>query len=138
MAAYKLAVGVQIGIVGGVCHGLRVQSLIKSIQAPPTVRSKKNPHILNTCHPDCVNLKSSITEKSFILKDNVTYRSDLLQQMEFQKCLKEFESAQTQRDLELRRDAETLHQRRVSEALARPHPDKVHPKRLRIAGQGLP
>ena len=71
------------------------------------------------------------------LQDNATYQSDLLQQMEFQKTLREFEAEQTKRELELHKEAEALHQARVSEALARPHPDKSHPKRLLLAGQGL-
>ena len=71
------------------------------------------------------------------VQDNVAYQSDLRQQMEFQRRLKETEAKHTRRELELQNEAEALHQMRVQEALARPHPDKVHPKRMLIAGQGL-
>ena len=57
--------------------------------------------------------------------------------MEFQKYLKDFDAKQTKRELELQNEAETLYQMRVHEALARPHPDKIHPKRLLVAGEGL-
>lgn len=72
-----------------------------------------------------------------IIQDNASYQSDLLQQIEFQKHLKEFEAGEEQRELQLQKEAETLYQMRVQEALARPHPDKIHPKRLLVAGQGL-
>ena len=71
------------------------------------------------------------------LQDHKTYQNDLRQQMDFQKQLKEFEAAQTRRELELHKEAEILHQMRVQEALAKPHQDKIHPKRLLVAGQGL-
>ena len=70
-------------------------------------------------------------------QDNASYQSDLLQQIEFQKQLKEFETEEVKRELELQKEAETLHQLRVQEALARPHQDKIHPKRLLVTGQGV-
>lgn len=71
------------------------------------------------------------------MQDNITHQSHLRHQMDFQKRLKEFEGEQTRRELELQREAEELHQMRVKEALSKPHQDKIHPKRLLVAGQGL-
>ena len=38
----------------------------------------------------------------------------------------------------MQKEAEALHQLRVKEALARPQPDKIHPKRMILTGQGRP
>lgn len=63
-------------------------------------------------------------------KSNLVYQNNLLQQMDYQQKLKELEVVQSHRELELCKEAELAYQQRVQRALERPHPDKIHPRRL--------
>ena len=63
-------------------------------------------------------------------QSNLVYQNNLLQQMDYQQKLKELEVVQSHRELELCKEAELAYQQRVQRALERPHPDKIHPRRL--------
>lgn len=57
--------------------------------------------------------------------------------MDYLKTMKQLEEEQTHREIAMCKEAETVYQKRVQAALARPNPDKIHPKRLLLSGKQL-
>ncbi|XP_065910618.1 cilia- and flagella-associated protein 53-like [Dysidea avara] len=64
----------------------------------------------------------------------VQHQSDLLQQMEHQKHLKNQEKQRERNEFEDTKATEKDYQRKLHDALFRQYPDKVHPKRLLSSG----
>ena len=54
----------------------------------------------------------------------------MLQQMSYQKSVREMEKEQTRREIAIQKEAEACYQQKVQATLNRPHPDKTHPRRL--------
>ena len=52
-----------------------------------------------------------------------------MKQIQFQKAVRDIEKEQEQWMLELNKQEELLYKQRVQEALLRPSPDKVHPRK---------
>ncbi len=65
------------------------------------------------------------------------YQSHLQQQMGYTQAVKKLEVEQTLREIAIGREEELLYKRRVQNALAKPDPDKIHPKRFLLTGQQL-
>ena len=78
----------------------------------------------------CTNVHLKNKQCSFPLQENLSYQDDLLKQMDYQQKVKEVDVQQNKKELELNKEAERLYQQRVQAAISRPHPDKVHPRRL--------
>ena len=50
--------------------------------------------------------------------------------MEYQQRMRELAAEQVKKEIEINKEEERLYQLRLQQAKTRPHPDKVHPKRL--------
>lgn len=68
---------------------------------------------------------------------NKSYQKDLLQQIDYLEESKQFEKLQVRDELAMCKEAESVHRRRVQEALNNPSPDKVHPTRIVLSGKSL-
>ncbi len=79
----------------------------------------------------------SLTVAFFLLQVKLDYQRHLQQQMGYTRAAKKLEEEQTQREITIGREEKLLYKRRVQNALARPDPDKTHPKRFLLTGQQL-
>ena len=60
-----------------------------------------------------------------------------MQQVNYLQTTRQLEKEQIQREIAMCKEAEKVYKQRVQDALARPNPDKVHPKRLLVTGQQI-
>ena len=69
-------------------------------------------------------------EQKNLIKNNLSYQADLLEQIQFKEGLKVKEKEERIREELMAREAERLHQQRVENALLKPDITKTHPQRL--------
>ena len=85
----------------------------------------------------CSSISVFATAFVFSLQANLAYQDHLLQQVDYLQTTRQLEKEQIRREIAMCKEAEKVYKQRVQDALARPNPDKIHPKRLLVTGQQI-
>ncbi|XP_064390856.1 cilia- and flagella-associated protein 53-like [Halichondria panicea] len=112
----------------------QIQEKLAKIQEEKLVEEKEREQLLINFEKHR-QLEQKQKEENMLVK--LDYQRHLQQQMGYTRAVKKLEEEQTQREITIGREEELLYKRRVQNALARPDPDKTHPKRFLLTGQQL-